>query len=227
MYIKYEDLKDKKGANVVAMKKVTDFLGVPATEEKLSCAFVLAENPDAHRTIDKTTMMTKEDAYTKELTCRMWALFGEFASKHGYKPYNNFDCSVDNSTGEPYPKIRNVNVGAQGEYDHKWVTPGQKLIDFGGYNRSAYLPPEGQKGQLHQGGGGRAGGAGRKRKAKPSAGGGVNGQSAGGGRKGGGMRAKNGPNAFANAASTVAASADGGESSGGIGQVGLNKPAWQ
>ncbi len=148
LYIKYEDLKDRaSGANIEAMRKVADFLKTPASVEKLQCAFVLAENRDAHRAVDPARSMTKEDAYTKELTCRMWALFGEFAAKHGYKPYNGHDCSAFNGTaGLGFPKIRNVNVGAQGEYDLKWVKPGAKLIDFGGYDKSLYEPRPGGSG---------------------------------------------------------------------------------
>ena len=40
----------------------------------------------ARRTVSDT-MMTKEIAYTKPLTCKMWALFGKYAAQHGYKPY--------------------------------------------------------------------------------------------------------------------------------------------
>lgn len=234
LYIKYEDLKNKNGINVDTMKKVTDFLGVPATEEKLACAFVLAENPDAHRTIDKKTMMTKEDAYTKELTCRMWSLFGEFAARHGYAPYNGYDCRND-TTGAPYPKIRNVNVGAQGEYDRKWVTPGQSLIDFGGYNKSAYLPQPGQEMSRGAGGGtmGLGGGLGGQRKRKPKAKAAAGGGAAGGagqrGAGGGGKRNRlqgggKGGGGGGSAATTSAGIEGGGE---GIGQVGLTQPAWK
>ena len=46
------------------------------SDDQLACAFTLADNPGAHRRVDKRKMMTKELAYTRPLVCRMWALFG-------------------------------------------------------------------------------------------------------------------------------------------------------
>jgi hypothetical protein len=37
--------------------------------------------------------MTKGEVYTEDLVCRMWALFGKYASLYGYKPYNNYTCT--------------------------------------------------------------------------------------------------------------------------------------
>ena len=37
--------------------------------------------------------MTKQTAYTVPLTCKMWMLFGMYASKHGYGIINEHDCS--------------------------------------------------------------------------------------------------------------------------------------
>lgn len=123
LYIRYEDLRNKK-TRVEAMRKIAVFLRFPADvpDERLECAFVLADNRQAHRSVDES-MMTKDLAYRPEIACRMWSLFGNYAAKHNYKPWNNYDC-----TG--YPKIPRINVGPQGEYDRKWVRPGQKLIDF-------------------------------------------------------------------------------------------------
>ena len=42
----------------------------------------------------------------------MWALFGKYASKHGYAPFGNHPCSSD---GHKYPVIPHVNVGPQGD----------------------------------------------------------------------------------------------------------------
>lgn len=55
-----------------------------------------------------------------------WALFGKYAQRHNYTSWANHDC-----TG--YPSIPPVNVGPRGEYNRKWVKPGQKLLDFGGH----------------------------------------------------------------------------------------------
>ena len=46
------------------------------------------------RSVDDT-MITKKELYTenKDLVCKMWATFGEYAEKHGYAPWNDYDCS--------------------------------------------------------------------------------------------------------------------------------------
>ncbi len=125
IYLKYEDLKDKQ-KRVSVLKDILKFLRYDehaANDERIECAFILAENRQAHRSVDKSLVMTKEEAYIPEIACRMWALFGHYASKHGYKPWANYDC-----TG--YPKIPRINVGSNGEYDRAWVSAGDKLIDF-------------------------------------------------------------------------------------------------
>ncbi len=55
----------------------------------------------------------------------MWALFGKYASQHGYTPFGNYPCHEHN-----YPSIPHVNVGPQGEYNSQWVSPGGKKVDF-------------------------------------------------------------------------------------------------
>ena len=45
------------------------------------------------RSVDQSTTMTKAVAYTKPLTCKMWKLFGKYASKHGYQAANGHNCS--------------------------------------------------------------------------------------------------------------------------------------
>ena len=125
IYLKYEDLKDKQ-KRVSVLKDILLFLRYDehaSNDERIECAFILAENRQAHRSVDKSLVMTKEEAYIPEIACRMWALFGHYASKHGYKPWANYDC-----TG--YPKIPRINVGSNGEYDRAWVSAGEKLIDF-------------------------------------------------------------------------------------------------
>jgi len=124
LYIRYEDLKDRDkrikvstdslitlshaySLNNKALEKITKFLDISvANTERLECAFILAESPQAHRRIDDSAM-TKEIAYIEPLACRMWSLFGDFAMKHDYKPWNNYNC-----TG--YPPILHKNVGPQG-----------------------------------------------------------------------------------------------------------------
>ena len=80
------------------------------SDEHVECAFTLAENPHAHRHVsseDKNLYMTKNIAYTKELTCRMWMVFEKYATTHGYVS-RDFDCSTGNY--EPVPLTA---VGAQ------------------------------------------------------------------------------------------------------------------
>jgi hypothetical protein len=125
VYLKYEDLKDKN-KQVTVLRDMLQFLrlGDVDNEERLRCAFVLAENRQAHRSVDPSVVMTKEQAYLPEIACRMWALFGNYASAHGYHVWANYTCSGG------FPKIPRVNVGSNGEYDRLWVKPGEKLLDF-------------------------------------------------------------------------------------------------
>ena len=73
--------------------------------------------------------MTKTLAYTRPLVCRMWALLGPLAARHGYRVWRNTSCE-----GGDFPPVREVNVGARGEYGPEWVKPGQPLLDFGGHD---------------------------------------------------------------------------------------------
>jgi len=148
LYVKYEDLKSPK-SRVAALARVRNFVlrgqtpldpTAPATQRRVQCAFALAENRGAHRAIDPTKRgdyMTKEEAYTVPLVCRMWALFGRYAALHAYRPWRDTDCS-----GAEHPPIPMVNVGPQGEYNSRWVKKGQKQIDFGGYNSTGFPSPD-------------------------------------------------------------------------------------
>lgn len=71
--------------------------------------------------------MTKELAYTRPLACRMWNLFGAYIERFNYTVWGGYNCSG-------VPPIKNVNVGARGEYDNLWVKSGQPLLDFGGHD---------------------------------------------------------------------------------------------
>eukprot|EP00981_Chlorochromonas_danica_P010899 scaffold3532_cov182-Ochromonas_danica.AAC.2 len=122
IYVKYEDLKHPK-RRLKALQRMVDFLRLPPsivkTEDRIACAFLLAENRHALRSVDRSKFMTKEIAYVPEIACRMWALFGKYASQHGYRPWANYNC-----TG--YAKIPNINVGPSGELNHA-VMPAQIL----------------------------------------------------------------------------------------------------
>lgn len=126
LYVKYEDLKNKQ-TRVATLKTIVDFLRyrhLTIDSERLECAFELAENRDAHRTID-TNMMTKHEAYIEDVVCRMWSLYGSYALAHGYKVWKGMNCSG-------YAAIPKVNVGPHGDYDRRWVKAGMKLLDFRG-----------------------------------------------------------------------------------------------
>lgn len=98
LYLKYEDLKNK-ATRVDTLMKVAQFLDISTpSREQLECAFMLADNRETHRTVDAALTMSKDEAYTHPLACRMWALFGTHAAKHGYKVWHNYDCSK-NFTG--------------------------------------------------------------------------------------------------------------------------------
>jgi hypothetical protein len=51
--------------------------------------------------------MTKNEAYTEELACEMWQLFGSFVIELGYSVWGNYNCSV-------YFPIQNVALGPEG-----------------------------------------------------------------------------------------------------------------
>lgn len=162
LFIRYELLKSAT-SRVQELERVYNFLIHPHTtslppspalpalpaglQERLKCAFILAESRHAHREVRGGDVMTKQIAYTKPLVCRMWSLFGTYASQYGYRPFNNFTCDNNNDNGAnnnnniTYPAIPKINVGPQGEYNHKWVRPGQKLIDFGGYKVDGSVGP--------------------------------------------------------------------------------------
>ena len=51
------------------------------------------QHMQTHRAGDGPDTMSIEEAYTKILACKMWALFGPYALRHGYPVINNYDCS--------------------------------------------------------------------------------------------------------------------------------------
>ena len=93
LYIEYDELKNKE-TRVETLRKVTQFLDIfMPNDAQLECAFALADNRDTHRIVDKSTTMSKEEAYTPSLVCEMWALFGVHAEKHGYHIWRDINCS--------------------------------------------------------------------------------------------------------------------------------------
>ena len=135
LYLKYEDLKNKH-TRVSALSHVAQFLGLDDVDaERLYCSFVMSENPKAKRSI-KANMVSKQEAYTRPVLCRMWALFGKYAKRIGYDRFggDTIDCPEEHNV--PIPM---VNVGPQGDYNDAWVKAGKPFLDFGEH------PPDGPK----------------------------------------------------------------------------------
>jgi hypothetical protein len=122
--VKYEDLYNKT-TRIETLAKVIRFLKVRPPKDRLECAFILSQSKKALRSIDTNKYMTKDLAYQRNISCRMWSLFGNFAERYGYTSWKNENC-----TGfEPIPKVR---VGPQGEYNKKWMRKGQKDLNYAG-----------------------------------------------------------------------------------------------
>jgi len=144
LYVRYEDLKDKS-TRIDAMRAISSFLGLNhPSNDQLECAYLLAESRHAHRVTDaQAQLMTKSEAYTRPLACRMWNLFGASAARYNYSVWGGYDCS---NITEAVPRI---NVGPQGEYNHQWVKPGMQLLDFGDHfisNPQQLSPPSSYQG---------------------------------------------------------------------------------
>jgi len=201
LFASYEKLRNPN-LRTAELGRILSFLRIQplqqVSQERLECAFVLAESRRAHRTAGTLALrptaqgsleassgpqqfMTKPEAYTKPLVCRMWALFGSFAGPHGYSPYGGLNCSQN---GQKWSAVPRVNVGPQGEYNRKWVGVGEKLLDWGGYNASEYAPLPGYMGnggkrRRRRPGAGRMGGMGLKEAVENSLGGGGKGKAVG------------------------------------------------
>jgi len=133
LIVKFEDLRNKQ-TRIKTLEKMVHFLHLDdhrprlrhehqnVTTTRLECAFLLAENPDIHRHISsKDKYVSKDEAYFEELACRMWQTFGNYATIHGYKVWNDLDC-------RGYSKLPHVIVGANGEeYDNR-----SRTLDFRG-----------------------------------------------------------------------------------------------
>lgn len=129
------------------MRTIASFLGLNhPSNDQLECAYLLAESRHAHRVTDsQAQLMTKAEAYTRPLACRMWNLFGASAARYNYSVWGSYDCS--NIT----VAVPRINVGPQGEYNHQWVKPGMQLLDFGDHFISS--PQQLSPPSSYQGGG--------------------------------------------------------------------------
>ncbi len=104
---KYIDLIDPE-RRIATLRRAAVFVNAigsaPAnttiTTERLECAFALAENPSAHRTVASNAshlFVTKEIAYgSAALVCAMWRelkpSLGELRSVYNYTVWKNTSC---------------------------------------------------------------------------------------------------------------------------------------
>ena len=162
LYVRYEDLKDRS-TRIDAMHRIASFLGLnhPSIDQ-LECAYLLAESRHAHRVTDAhAQLMTKAEAYTRPLACRMWNLFGASAARYNYSVWGGYDCS--NITAA----VPRINVGPQGEYNRQWVKPGMQLLDFGEHFITSTDHDQSTAAATTKGGGKKLKFAPSKRKPKP------------------------------------------------------------
>mmetsp|Transcript_21322 Transcript_21322/g.21451 ORF Transcript_21322/g.21451 Transcript_21322/m.21451 type:complete len:642 (-) Transcript_21322:178-2103(-) len=103
--VRFEDLLDK-GRRTEEVVKLVQFLGIEKDMDRIHCAFTFSEHGKTHRSSDASQVMTKQVAYTKELSCEMWEIFGSLAILYGYHIFGGYDCR----TAGPLPVEWNVTL---------------------------------------------------------------------------------------------------------------------
>ena len=71
------------------------YLSSSVTEERLECAFQLAETPEVHRAINISDMVTISKVYSSKRTvCNMWDRFQNMVGflNLNYSKWNNIVC---------------------------------------------------------------------------------------------------------------------------------------
>jgi len=95
---RYEDLKNTT-TRVETLGKMVKFLGLEASQERLECAFVLADRGDTHRRGSSRRAdhryITKKEIYSRpSIACRIWDSVSRYAGGQGYTIYGgSVDCS--------------------------------------------------------------------------------------------------------------------------------------
>jgi hypothetical protein len=111
LFLRFEDLKSNV-TRIDTLRSVAKFLSVSLTNqanveaelansERLECAFVLAENPNAHRRGDPQFEMTKDEVYDKKLACGIYNLLKQDITQVNYTSWKNWNCAY-------YPIIKAV-----------------------------------------------------------------------------------------------------------------------
>ena len=112
LYLRYEDLVNSKRRFKV-LQQTASFLNLTTSDDRLKCAFSLADDPVVHRPkatpdseasvtsagkgrVQSVDLMTKDGAYTRRIVCKMWKIFGNVASGHSYSCWKDIDCSRHN-----------------------------------------------------------------------------------------------------------------------------------
>ena len=145
LVMRYENLQNET-MKVAELQRLSDFLHIRTTKERLHCAYLMGtkakrnvttshngreEGGEDHTTSTKIgPMMTKEGAYTEELACEMWQLFGKAAKGAGYTSFGTFDCS------DYYP-IRRAVIKFGEEQDTSKISTLAKAIAVGKRRKSA------------------------------------------------------------------------------------------
>ena len=95
--VAYEDLVDPS-KRLAVLRQMVDFSSVqpPVTDEALSCAFTLADNPHIHRSKkaeQNDRVVSIDYAYSNAtVVCLMWNFIRRKAAKVGYHPWGGTEC---------------------------------------------------------------------------------------------------------------------------------------
>ena len=97
---KYEDLVNPL-LRYEVLQRMVQFIPFESNDERVKCAFTLADDPKAHRIIDKNKMVTIYDAYkSTELVCKVWEILRRRTNiaTFGYVIWNNVSCKKENES---------------------------------------------------------------------------------------------------------------------------------
>lgn len=98
--VRFEDLQ-RSPRREAELDRVVDFLDVDlgnvgdvSRTEAVRCAFVLADNPVAHRLrlANDPRVLAEKDVYSRETVCDIWSILGKPASAAGYHIYKGVEC---------------------------------------------------------------------------------------------------------------------------------------
>lgn len=94
--VQYEHLLDR-GKRYSVMSNMINFLNLTetVTKDRLDCSFVFADRPTAHRTIDKSKMVSIEQVYQNAtVVCMVWDFIRNLTDfpSYGYRPWKGIVC---------------------------------------------------------------------------------------------------------------------------------------